>query len=388
VNQNLRRKVALLLIISGLIITIGCGRSSTLSNQTTGTATAEPIVPTRTPALETTAVPTTSLPPATTIVSPSATVAASPFITLPVEQTQRGRFGITGDILDIPAALEAGLPFSHYLGWRVIADAPAEPFTTWQLIRVGEEGIKTSWSEIEQVLGTHPGSIWIIGNEPDVRWQDNVTAEQYAIIYHDAYHFIKAHDPTAQVAIAGVAQPTPLRLAYLDRILESYQAAYGQPLPVDLWNVHAYILREERDSWGVDIPPGMEVGTGQLYEIADHGDIMLFRQSILSFRAWMAERGYAERPLVVSEMGILLPPDYGFPPEFVADYMRQAFDFLLTAANESGYSADDGRLVQYWFWYSLYDPGAYSTGNLYDRQTYSLTPLGEAYKTYWGELFN
>ena len=53
----------------------------------------------------------------------------------------------------------------------------------------------------------------MIGNEPDVRWQDNVTPERYAEIYHDIYTFIKERDPGAQVVIGGVAQSTPLRRA-------------------------------------------------------------------------------------------------------------------------------------------------------------------------------
>ena len=28
-------------------------------------------------------------------------------------------------------------------------------------------------------------------------------------------------------------------------------------MPVDVWNVHNFVLREERGSWGVDIPPGI-----------------------------------------------------------------------------------------------------------------------------------
>ena len=40
-----------------------------------------------------------------------------------------------------------------------------------------------------------------------------------------------------------------------------------------------------------------------------------FQQNIIDFRAWMAERGYGDKPLMVSEYGILMPAEYGFPPE-------------------------------------------------------------------------
>ena len=70
--------------------------------------------------------------------------------------------------------------------------------------------------------------------------------------------------------------------------------------------------------------------------------------------------------LAVTEFGILHPSDYGFPPEVVAEFMVDTFDFFMTAANDTGYPADDYRLVQWWFWYSVFDSGDFPTGNLYD----------------------
>lgn len=398
-------------VVLFLVAASGCNQtvaSPSLATAATNTSTPEPVVPTRTPApvalspLPTeTAVPTpispasptpsipdTPKPTKTTPTSePTAVPQALQVTYLPIAPSQRNRFGLTGDLIDLPAAQDAAVPFSHYLGWGVFTNPSEGDYTLWQVIRISEDGIRIGWEIIEQTLSERPGSFWVVGNEPDVRWQDNVTAERYAEIYHEVYTFIKERDPTAQVVIGGISQPTPLRLAYLDRILETYQALYGETMPVDVWNIHAFVLREELDSWGIGIPPGMDESTGLLLEIPDHGNIDLFRQYIVDFRAWMAARGYADKPLAVTEMGILLPFDYGFPPEIVADYMRQVFDFLLTAANDTGYPADDGRLVQYWFWYSLHDPGAYPTGNLYDRETQSLTPLGQAYRDYFSERF-
>ena len=198
--------------------------------------------------------------------------------------------------------------------------------------------------------------MWLIGNEPDVKWQDNVTPERYATVYGELHAAIKAADPTAQVAIGGVSQPTPLRMAYLDRVLAAYRAQFGAEMPVDVWNVHAFILREERGSWGVDIPPGMDVAQGQLYEIADHNDMDIFRRQITDFRRWMAERGLRDKPLIVTEYGILMPASYGFPPEVVSGFLVDTFDFFLTARDpELGYPADDNRLVQAFNWFSIAD---------------------------------
>ena len=196
--------------------------------------------------------------------------------------------------------------------------------------------------------------LWLIGNEPDVAWQDNATPEQYAASLH----------PTAgdqggrcyrQVAIGGVSQPTPLRMAYLDRILAAYKAEVGVEMPVDVWNVHVFILREERDSWGVGIPPGMPVDRGNLYEISDHADMAIFRRQITDFRRWMAARGLRDKPLIVTEYGILMPASYGFPPDLVSTFLVDTFDFFLTADDRIGYPADDHRLVQAFNWFSVAD---------------------------------
>lgn len=299
------------------------------------------------------------------------------------------RAGVSGRLDDIAAASGAGLPFGNYFDWWLNVDPPPmdgqlagrQP-RYWQMVPTGQDGPQVPWSRIEEVVAARPGSIWIVGNEPDVIWQDNVTAETYAAIYRDVYAFIKERDPAALIAIAGVAQPSPLRLAYLERVLAAYRELDGQVMPIDIWTIHAFILREQAGSWGVGIPPGMDEDRGLLYDIADHDDLTIFRQSLITFREWMAEQGYGDKPLAVTEFGILHPPDYGFPPEVVMDFMIGASDFMAIASGANGYPDDDGRLVQYWFWFSVYDHGDFPTGNLYDLERGSLNALGQAYRRY------
>jgi len=251
-----------------------------------------------------------------------------------------------------------------------------------QMVRVNEGGFYPPLDTIRRAAQANPGSLWLIGNEPDVKWQDNVTPERYAAVYGELHAAIKAADPTAQVAIGGVSQPTPLRMAYLDRVLAAYRTQFGAEMPVDVWNVHAFILREEQGSWGVDIPPGMDVAQGQLYEIADHNDMEVFRRQITDFRRWMAERRLRNKPLIVTEYGILMPASYGFPPEVVSDFLVNTFDFFLTARDpELGYRADDNRLVQAFNWYSIADT-TYPTSNLFDPETRNVSPTGETFKAY------
>ncbi len=268
-----------------------------------------------------------------------------------------------------------------YLNWQV--DPQPQPGARFaQMVRVSGDGFSPPLGTIQHAARANPGSLWLIGNEPDVKWQDNVTPERYATVYRELHAAIKAADPTAQVAIGGVSQPTPLRMAYLDRVLAAYRAQFGAEMPVDVWNVHTFILREERDSWGVDIPPGLDVAQGQLYEIADHKDMEIFRRQIIDFRRWMAERGLRDKPLIVTEYGILMPASYGFPPEVVSGFLVDTFDFFLTARDpELGYPADDNRLVQAFNWYSIADK-TYPTSSLFDPETRNVSPVGETFKAY------
>jgi hypothetical protein len=291
------------------------------------------------------------------------------------------RFGVTVPQGRLADAEAAGLRFGSFLDWWPGNSSSAN---YWPMIRVSEQGLRnTSWEQLDSLVPTRPGSYWLVGNEMDVKWQDNVTPERYAEIYHDVYTFLKERDPSAKVVIGGVSQPTPLRRAYLDRVLNAYQSKYGVKMPIDVWNVHGFILREEAGSWGVDIPPGMSGAGGMLYEIDDHTNIEIFKENLIAFRQWMAERGYGDKPLVITEYGILMPVDYGFGPEETATFLRQTLDFMTTAVGSTGYAPDNGRLVQWWFWYGVWENETrYPAGNLYDVNSNGLTPAGRVFSDY------
>jgi hypothetical protein len=274
-----------------------------------------------------------------------------------------------------------------YLSWSVVPRPILRDGVQFaQMVRVHGDGFAPDLKVITATARANPGSLWLIGNEPDVLLQDNVTPEQYAPTYHKLYTAIKAIDPRAQIAVGGVGQPTPLRLAYLEQVLQVYRDLYGTKMPVDVWNVHAFILREERGAWGLGIPPGLKADKGQLYEIADHDNMAIFRQQIVDFRRWMAEHGQRDKPLVVTEYGILMPEDYGFTPERVTQFMTQTFDYFLTARDpQLGNPADDNRLVQSFVWFSSGDK-TFPAGNLFNPDTLATTPVGQAFKKYLAHL--
>lgn len=216
------------------------------------------------------------------------------------------------------------------------------------------------------VVEANPGSVWLIGNEPDIESQDGTVPEKYAEIYHEVYHFIKAIDPTARVSIGSVVQPSPLRLEYLDRVLSTYKSLYGVKLPVDVWSTHLYVAREVRNEWGLRIPVGIEgVDYGRVYTRADAVDIDKFTQLVYELRTWMKARGYQNVPLVIPEWGGIMP--LWFLPvteEEFHTFVRDAVAFITnTRDTEIGYPGDDYRLVQQAAFWSLDADDTFDNGS-------------------------
>lgn len=312
------------------------------------------------------------------------------------------RFGV-GEVRN-PIESYNVLPLN--LGWYVdwgsasSASAPAE-MEYAHMVRVSNAGLRPSPSQLQDSVLANPGAVWLIGNEPDrIDMQDDVLPEIYAERYHQAYTLIKDLDPTARVAAGGIVQPTPIRMQYLDMVLQAYRAKHGKALETDAWHVHSFILREASceaypDScWGAEIPPGVEVDHGELYTLDDFDNLDIFRARLRAFRKWMRDRGYRDTALWVTEYGTLLPyyedPYYDsngdpFDEARARDFLYGTFDFMLTASDpEIGYPADNDRLVQRWIWYSL-DDLDYG-GALFDPYNEMSFQLGRDWAAYTSSL--
>ncbi len=244
--------------------------------------------------------------------------------------------------------------------------------------------------EIVTIAQANPGSLWLVGNEMDRRdWegggQDEMLPEVYAQAYHEFYNLIKGADPTAQVAIGGVIQATPARLEYLTKIWDEYQSRYGAAMPVDVWNVHNFIFKEKCNDFGADVPPGYDGCYGTVYADTDHNNMQIFDQQIRAFRQWMKDRGQQNKPLIVSEYGIVYFHVGMNDPDLVEDFMLDTFDYFMDTKDYSlGHPADEYRLVQRWAWYSLDDSrGVYNDyAYLFNQSTLQITSLGEAFAEY------
>ena len=201
--------------------------------------------------------------------------------------------------------------------------------------------------------------------------------------------------------------PTSLRFQYLDLVWGAYVQEYGTPMPVDIWNVHSFILREISpdhpqaqqpgyEVWGAGIPRGTQfdsVMEGELYEVSQQDDLAIFQQRIIEFRQWMAAKGHRDKPLIVTEYGVLFPEDYydekgqQLSAERVSAFMQGTFDFFRTYTDTSiGYPADGNRLVQRWAWFSVDGDPWFWGGTLFDPDTRSLRPLGEDFRDYTNAL--
>jgi len=310
----------------------------------------------------------------------------------PVPLTDRQRFGFVATSGDWHANFDYA---SLKAGWVVDMAHSNHTSLPQGIDRLLLIRVHTGYVVNEAVLGplvdANPGVIWAVGNEPDSIYQDDVMPEDYARIYHDIYTFIKNRDKSSQISPGGIVQPSPLRLEYLDLILVAYQDRYGRPMPVDLWNIHNAILDEKRGGAGADIPPGIDAEEGVRRTPDDNDNMTIFTDQIWAFRQWMAARGYAGYPLIVTEYGVLMGEAWfpQFDAERVGAFMHNTFDFFTSATHPALGDPNDGnRLVQRWAWFSLdvqpFDPITFVgfNGNLFDPETMAITAHGQNYASY------
>lgn len=364
---------------------------------------------------------------------PPAAVYLPTIATKPLTLTERMGFGLTSSSLSRYPEVET-LGAGWYLNWLVQSN-PEQPndMDYVQMIRVHQKLACGKWfhsdrtvcpyatpldyvyqpdqATIEAAAQANPGALWLIGNEMDridwaycVEWtgshcktvgyngQDETLPETYAVAYHDLYQMIKAVDPTARIAIGGIIQATPVRLQYLTEIWDDYQTTYSTTMPVDVWNVHNFIIQEKARAWGADIPPGVDAQEGAYVDHPEtHIDMTIFDEQIRAFRQWMKERGQQEKPLVVSEYGVLYHNGLmGLPdqPSYVQEFMIATFDYFYKTKDCSiGPTNDSCRLVQQWNWYSLDDTwGSFNPySRLFDPTTLQITATGIRFRQYIAE---
>ncbi len=242
-------------------------------------------------------------------------------------------------------------------------------------------------ANIRELVAGNPGHLWFIGNEPENPCRPGwMSSSEYARMYHDVRQLIKEQDPAARVGVGGMVLPSKLRRDWMDLVLNAYQAQYGEPMPVDVWNVHNLLLSECPGECGCPdgntcgdlccsggyVPREFWCAKGWYFSPLQQARFDAFQQLVVEFRTWMKERGFQDKALIITEMGVLAQtPDGGctgcFPIETINQFMYDTFDYMVNAADpEIGYPEDGYRLVQRWTWYAL-NPTLNFNGYLFDR---------------------
>lgn len=176
--------------------------------------------------------------------------------------TQGDRFGIT-----VSSSLDGWdvrpLSAGSYHNWGVNwTPSNVQGMRYYPVIHVTEAGYSPNRDSLVRLIPVHRGATWLVGNEVDTVWMGNVRPETYIRHYHEIYHLIKSLDPTARVGFNGFSTVSTLRLAWLDRAWAAYRARYGTDIPVDVWNIHGYVVNEMVHEWGPQIPPGIDNAVG------------------------------------------------------------------------------------------------------------------------------
>ena len=202
------------------------------------------------------------------------------------------------------------------------------------------------WRTAPEIARQHPGEWWQFGNEPNDPNQDNLPPEEYAMRYHAFYFGLKAADPTASIMAAGIANADA---RWANTFREAYRTRFGRYPRVDGWSIHNYLL----DSCA-----------GAL-------DANVFKSRIVAFRDWMAQIGVTDKPLLLTEYGVLYGNGCcGCPiivDEDVTKFMRETALWLK-----------DSRLVQGWAWFAANSGGRYN-GDLFGSDS-TLTQVGATYR--------
>jgi hypothetical protein len=256
-------------------------------------------------------------------------------------------------------------------------------------------------ARVQTAVTKNPGSIWIIGNEPDDATgdQDDLTPQVYAQRFFTLATVIRASDPTAKIGFGTIIMPTALRILYLQfawDTLKTLAASAGIQATslIDFWSTHGFLINEQLNGWGSGIPHGMEAyaSMAETLYVQDMANVSKFKERMLRFRQFMKDNGEQNKPLWLTEFGVLAP-SVNFPPPAPQHYLipesttgqffKDTVDWMESTTDPNlGMQGDGNRLFQKWFWYSLNDPQYHMGGAIVDPYTMNPTEIGKVYLQY------
>jgi hypothetical protein len=302
------------------------------------------------------------------------------------------RFGIiaTGDVTSTLQAL--GVSWWYDYGQH----APGGPGNGVAQIAVNPTGTccaRVAAATLQAGALAHPGGYWIIGNEPNVPGQDNISPAQYATELSYYASTIKGADPTAQIVgpnalnwdttcVSG-CNPNPFTPGenWVGQLFSAWATQFGGEPSIDVWAMHAYAI-----DW-YNTP------------MTNANDLASLERDILGFSTYLAGvPAQASKPVWVTELGILwaypgwnpvssgcaaapncIAPIGAYDSASVASFLDQILTWLTT--NSAAYR------LQKWFLYINYGQAesyatTYAGISLLTDSTSSatLTQFGQIYR--------
>jgi hypothetical protein len=252
------------------------------------------------------------------------------------------RFGViaTGSVPDISAALQTVAASE----WYQFAEPRADPASR----RVGMVRPGVNLADLASNAQAKPGGTYIVGNEPNVPGQDNLSPAVYADFLFSVANAIRGADPSAKLVGPNVLNWdntctlcggfTSGRI-WSEAFVSSYQTRYGA-LPLHAWGMHTYSLDWEH------LP--------LINAAADQAQLT-------AARTWLNGRGLA-LPIWNTEFGVIwgytgiewvsqsdgslrAVPRGTFRSDLITTYLTQMFDWLTQ--NSASLN------IQRWFLYGL-----------------------------------
>ena len=190
-------------------------------------------------------------------------------------------------------------------------------------------------------------------------------------------------------------------------------------MPVDVWNMHLYILPEVRHTGEPNGIASVALGTdpsiaikesnndpGQcarqdVYCYAEHDNLEIFDDQVRAMRQWMKKNNQQKKPLILSEYSILYPyieeedscflqDEYGqcFTQDRVKRFLDATAEYFSVARDEEiGNPNDDYRLIQQTAWFSVFSEVVGNVSNLVeisssDGSIIGLSEIGAAYQAH------
>ena len=248
--------------------------------------------------------------------------------------------------------------------WYNYGSTPTNPTGANKVLLVRTNVPALSSADLQAMAATaSPGAYWMIGNEPNVPGQDDVSPAAYAQLYNYYATAIKQLDPQAKLVAANILNWSTTCLncggftsgqSWVAGFLQEYQNRYGGPPTVDVWGIHAYII-----DWG-SLP-------------MVNSDLAV--QQIDGLRAYLDSLpAQANKPIWLTEFGVIwgypglqvapndqcpqrrdcIAPTGDYRQEQITDYLRRMLSWLQTNSQ--------GKRIARWFLFTHFGgPEPYAT---------------------------